>query len=136
VRYGPFRGSLLLGVLWGLWHLPVIDYLGAAYPHGAYWLPYALAFIVAMTAMRVLIAWVYTSTTSVLLAQLLHVSSTASLVVLGPSPISPAQEALWYAVYALVLWGIVAVVLAIYGNQLVRQPVPVVHAKEVRAWRR
>jgi uncharacterized protein len=85
VRYGSLRGSLLLGVLWGLWHLPVIDYLGAAYPHAAYWLPYALAFIVAMTAMRVLIAWVYTNTTSVLLAQLLHVSSTASLVVLGPS---------------------------------------------------
>jgi uncharacterized membrane protein len=123
-------------VLWGLWHLPVIDYLGAAYPHGSYWLPYALAFIVAMTAMRVLIAWVYTNTTSVLLAQLLHVSSTASLVVLGPSPISPAQEALWYAVYALVLWVIVAVVLAIYGNQLVRQPVPVGYAEETHAWKR
>jgi membrane protease YdiL (CAAX protease family) len=135
-RYGSLRGSLLLGVLWGLWHLPVINYLGAAYPHGSYWLPYALAFIVAMTAMRVLIAWVYTNTTSVLLAQLLHVSSTASLVVLGPSPVSPAQEALWYAVYALVLWGIVAVVLAIYGSQLVRRPVPVGYAEGTRAWKR
>jgi membrane protease YdiL (CAAX protease family) len=134
-RYGSLRGSLLLGVLWGLWHLPVINYLGAAYPHGSYWLPYALAFIVAMTAMRVLIAWVYTNTTSILLAGLMHVSSTASLVVLGPSPISPAQEALWYAVYALVLWGIVAVIVAIYGSQLMRQPVLIGHPKEARAWK-
>jgi membrane protease YdiL (CAAX protease family) len=136
VRYGSLRGSLLLGVLWGLWHLPVIDFLGAAYPHGSYWVPYALAFIVAMTAMRVLIAWVYTNTTSVLLAQLLHASSTASLVVLGPSPVSPAQEALWYAVYALALWGIVAVVVAIYGSQLVRRPVLVGYIKETSAWKR
>lgn len=37
--------GLLLGVLWGLWHAPVVDYLGAAAPHGVYWLPFFLAFI-------------------------------------------------------------------------------------------
>ena len=48
--------SILLGLLWALWHLPVINYLGTATPHGAYWLPFFLAFSLAMTAMRVLIA--------------------------------------------------------------------------------
>lgn len=28
--------AIVLGVLWGLWHAPVVDYLGAAAPHGAY----------------------------------------------------------------------------------------------------
>ncbi len=37
--------GVILGVLWGLWHAPVVDYLGAAAPHGAYWLPFFLSFI-------------------------------------------------------------------------------------------
>jgi uncharacterized protein len=32
--HGGFLASVLLGVLWGIWHLPVIDYLGMAAPHG------------------------------------------------------------------------------------------------------
>jgi uncharacterized protein len=27
--------ALILGLLWGIWHLPVIDFLGAAFPHGS-----------------------------------------------------------------------------------------------------
>ena len=71
--------SIALGLLWGIWHTPVIDYLGTATPHGAYWLRYFLAFTAAMTAMRVLIGWIYTNTKSVPLAQLMHASSTGSL---------------------------------------------------------
>src|SRR5207248_7245686 len=54
--------GITLGALWGLWHLPVIDYLGTATPHGAYWLRYFLAFTAVVSAMRVLIAWIYTHT--------------------------------------------------------------------------
>ena len=60
----------------GLWHLPVIDFLGTATPHARYLIAYFLAFTGAMTAMRVLIAWAYTNTKSVPLAQLMHASST------------------------------------------------------------
>ena len=96
--------AILLGVLWGCWHIPVIDYLGTATPHGQAWLPFFLAFTAAMTAIRVLIAWTYVNTQSILLAQLLHAFSTASLVVLSPASISGRQEALWYFVYAAALW--------------------------------
>jgi membrane protease YdiL (CAAX protease family) len=72
--------SILLGVLWGLWHIPVIDFLGTATPHGKYLPAYFLAFAGAMTAMRVLISWMYTNTRSVLLTQFMHATSTGSLV--------------------------------------------------------
>src|SRR5207248_2429844 len=75
--------SFGLGVLWGCWHIPVIDFLGTATPHSSFWLPYFLAFTAAMTAMRVLIGWIYANTKSVALAQLMHTSSTGSLVVLS-----------------------------------------------------
>src|SRR5262249_7108979 len=51
------RGSVVLGVLWGLWHLPVIDALGAASPHGRWLWGFSLAFIVMVSGLRVVIAW-------------------------------------------------------------------------------
>jgi len=98
------KSALLLGLIWGLWHLPVIDFLGAASPHGRYLLPFLLAFIVAMAAIRTFICYIYNQTGSLLLAQLFHVISTGSLVVLGPSSITPAKECLWYLCYGIILW--------------------------------
>jgi hypothetical protein len=98
----------------------VIDYLGTATPHGAYWLQYFLAFTAAMMAMRVLIGWIYTNTKSVALAQLMHASSTASLVVFSPGGVTAGQEALWYAVYAAALWLVVRIVTAGFGQGLMR----------------
>lgn len=116
--------SIVLGLLWSAWHLPVIDYLGTATPHGAFWLPFFLAFALAMTAMRVLIALIYTNTNSVLLAQLLHVSSTGSLVIFSPARVNAAQEVAWYALYGIVLW--LGVLLAAGKLTQERRPVPVV----------
>ncbi len=99
-----------------------MDFLGAAWPHGKSWPLFALSFAVAMTAMRILLVWLYSNTTSVWPTQLLHASSTASLVVLGPLHVTPAQEALWYGCYAASLWVVVAVVITLYSKHLVRQP--------------
>src|SRR5580704_7926648 len=110
--------AILLGLLWGAWHIPVIDYLGTSTPHGAYWLPFFLAFTAAMTAMRVLIAWTYANTKSVVLAQLLHASSTGSLVIFSPPRVTAAQESLWYALYAGALWLVVALIATTFGKRL------------------
>src|SRR5262249_19557095 len=115
-RLGLFRGSALLGIIWGIWHLPVIDYLGAATPHGAWWFRFVLAFVAAIAAVRILIGWGYAHTESVLLTQLLHASSTSSLAVFGPPRVTPGQEALWYAVYAAALWCTVAAIHAVSRN--------------------
>ncbi len=116
--------AVVLGLLWGIWHLPVIDYLGTATPHGAYWLHYFVAFTVAMTAMRVLICWIYVNTKSVWLCQLMHVVSTGSLVVFSPAAVSAAQETLWYAVYAGALWTVVAGIVLVSGTGLKALRVP------------
>ena len=119
--YSALASGILLGVLWGAWHLPVIDYLGTATPHGAFWLPYFLAFTAVMTAMRIVIAWVYANTKSVLLTQLMHVSSTGSLVIFSPGRVTAAQETLWYSVYAIALWAVVAIIVLNYGQDLTQQ---------------
>ncbi|MGA9042893.1 MAG: CPBP family intramembrane glutamic endopeptidase [Terriglobales bacterium] len=112
--------AILLGLLWSIWHLPVINFLGIASPHGAYWFPFLLSFTLAMTAMRVLISWIYSNTNSILLAQIMHVSSTGALVVFGAPRVNAAQEATWYGLYGVSLWLAVAIVVKIYGKRLTR----------------
>jgi len=113
--------SVVLGLLWATWHLPVVNYLGTATPHGSYWFPFFLVFAVAMTAMRVLICWIYTNTGSVLLAQLMHVSSTGSLVIFSAPRVTAAQEVTWYGIYGALLWLVVGIVVKVDGKRLRRQ---------------
>ena len=115
----PLLASVGLGLLWSLWHLPVIDHLGSAAPHGAYKLHYFLAFSCAMTAIRVVIAWLYSNTGSVLLSQLLHACSTSALVIFSPPRVNAGQEALWYFAYGTLLWLVVAIIALGWGPNLV-----------------
>lgn len=119
--WNAFPAAVLLGLLWVMWHAPVINYLGTITPHRSYWLPFFAAFGLAMTAMRVLICWMYINTRSVLLAQLMHVISTGSLVIFSPPRVNSRQEVLWYGVYGLTLWVVVASVYAVFGKRLSRR---------------
>ncbi len=75
-----------------------------------------------MTAIRVLICWVYVHTESILLAQLLHATSTGSLVIFGPPHLTASLETQWYAVYAGVLWVAVGIVALAFGKDLRFRP--------------
>jgi membrane protease YdiL (CAAX protease family) len=117
-RFGTLQAGVLLGLLWSAWHLPVIDFLGAASPHRTYLPLFFLSFATAMTAMRVLIGWAYQNTQSVLLAQFMHISSTAALVIFGPFQVTPAQETAWYFTYGTALWIVIAALVAWFGRAL------------------
>lgn len=103
--HSAFASAILLGLLWSAWHIPVIDYPGTATPHGPWWLEYFLAFAFAMTAIRVLISWLYVNTGSVLLAQLVHAASTGALVVLSPSRVSARPKSASGTPYMVVFYG-------------------------------
>jgi membrane protease YdiL (CAAX protease family) len=108
-KYSFIKSGLILGGFWVLWHLPVIDFLGAASPHGKYIWLFFLAFALAMSAMRMIISWIYIRTGSVLLAQFQHAMSTGCLVLLGPNGVTAGQEVVWYALFGVLLWGLVGI---------------------------
>jgi len=91
-RSGPLVGTLLLGVLWGLWHLPLFllipGYNGAGTGLVGILIPF-VAFVITVVAFAVILTWVFNNTRgSLLLAILLHASiNTASgmLSLLFPS---------------------------------------------------
>lgn len=121
LKWSPLKSAILLGLLWSLWHLPAINFLGASAPHGAYWFPFFLAFGFVMTAMRVLICWQYTNTASVLLAQIMHASSTGALVVFSP-PVSAGDETMWYVIYGCALWAVVGLIAVKRGQGNWQEP--------------
>ena len=121
LKYNVLTASTILGVLHGTWHL-VADYLGSIGAMGSYWLPHFLVqYVGAMTVTRILIGWVYTRTRSVLLAQLLHASSTGFLVALGPAALTPAQSTIADVGYVAVLSVVVAILLLTNGKQLLQE---------------
>jgi len=112
-RHGALRAGIVLGIVWSSWHV-VADFIGTSGSAGALWLPHFLVWSAAMTAMRMLIVWVYGHTRSVLLAQLMHASSTGSLGVFVPS-LSTRNDLLFYAAYAAILL-VMALLVALKGG--------------------
>lgn len=67
-NHGPLRASVILGLLWGGWHLPMFVAVGAATPY------YLALMIPYFVAGGVMFTWFYQRTNgSLLLAVLLHV---------------------------------------------------------------
>ncbi len=117
LRRSALAAGVLIGVLHSLWHVAA-DYLTASGARGVFWLPHFAMFLVSMTAMRVLVVWVYTHTRSLLLAQLMHASSTGFLSVLVPLSLTPRNDTIFYGVYAMALWAAVFLVVARCGEQM------------------
>jgi len=97
-RLGLARASLLLGVIWAVWHLPLFfipagDTYGQSFP----------VFLLQVTALSVAMAWLYWKTGgSLLLTMILHaaVNNTKDIV---PSVV-PAATNPWTLSGSLVAW--------------------------------
>jgi membrane protease YdiL (CAAX protease family) len=84
-RHGPLATGLIVGVLWGAWHILPKIWGAAAFDLVSY-IPVDLAYaIVGLTGFRILMVWVYDRTGSLLLGILMHTGLTASTLILQPS---------------------------------------------------
>jgi uncharacterized protein len=74
-KYSSLNASLILGVLWGLWHLPLFFIPGSFQST----LPF-VGFLLATLAQTIITTWVFNHTRgSVLLAAILHGSTDATI---------------------------------------------------------
>ena len=82
-RYGLRLGSVILGVVWAVWHLPLF-FIPAVETYGQSFLVWAMG----VMALSVTFAWVYANTNgSLLLTMLLHAAINQSLgIVSGALP--------------------------------------------------
>jgi uncharacterized protein len=110
-RQRPFSAGLFLGIAWALWHV-LVDFRQNFDAQGVAWLlEFALLYLAALTAYRLLMTWVYAHTHSLFLAVLMHASYTGWLLALYPRT-SFWHGLAWQGVFAAMLWVAVIVVYA------------------------
>src|SRR5215208_2338172 len=132
LRYGVLSTGLIVGVLWGAWHLLGNDIWASVAIAGD--LPLALFVVLRglsllvgeLLAFRVLMVWVYERTRSLLLAILMHASFAACTFILNPvvgtGAMSGSSLLTYDLVLAAALWIVVGVVAVSNGGHLSRQP--------------
>jgi membrane protease YdiL (CAAX protease family) len=108
-RYAPVAATLLLGVVWAFWHLPLLPVDTAAL-HGLAWLleegPLVVLRVLNIVGFAFLLTWIYNRTGSVLLALLLHAGINTANSTLVPLPL----EALVGDAYPTVLLAVTVAV--------------------------
>lgn len=115
-RHSVRRAGLVVGVLWGSWHLLTNVLWAAPAASGdlplSTFLPWSVlgGFVGYLVAFRVLMVWVYQRTGSILIAILMHVSVTASVLTLEPAGLTGVSALVASYAVAATLWIAVAAI--------------------------
>jgi membrane protease YdiL (CAAX protease family) len=104
---GPLVGTLILGVLWGVWHLPQFLVPEWAAQNGGSDPATIAAFLVLVMTLSPVLTWVYNRTGSLWLAMVTHASINASL---SMGPVLPAAGPM---LVGIVAFGAISLVLVI-----------------------
>jgi membrane protease YdiL (CAAX protease family) len=109
--HGPLLASVILGVLWALWHLPEFLVPSWAAPSGGGDILGITLFTITAIVISIVTTWVFNNTqASVLLAILVHTSTDAFTVPLGEMfPASALSRLLPF----LISFGVVALLLIV-----------------------
>lgn len=82
---GVIGGSCVLGLVWGVWHLPLYFMVGTWHAQMGFGLSGFWTFLVSSTGLTLLITWVYLHTTrSILAAMLLHFTANFTSQLVAP----------------------------------------------------
>jgi hypothetical protein len=124
LRYGVLTTGPIVGLLWATWHL-LVTFWTSGVTSGALSLSsYLLAPFLFLVVFRVLMVWVYDRTGGSLLVAgvLMHVSLTASTLILGSQGTAGVPLLTFDLVWAAVLGLVVAAAAVANGGHLSRQP--------------
>ena len=125
-KHSVLTTGLVVGIVWGAWHY-ITAFWGAGNEQGGFvllsFLPMMTFYILVLPAYRILMAWVYENSQSLLIAILMHASLTGNVIYLLLSPeLTEMALTIWYVVFAVPLWVIVGLLFKLdIKNLLVRQ---------------
>jgi membrane protease YdiL (CAAX protease family) len=113
---GKWRGSLVLGVLWGVWHIPYYLIRGVSI-FADFSIPYLvlslLFFVIGTTAFETMMTWMFQKTRgSLLFACIFHASNNA-FANLSFVPTAKEEQGLIFVLSAVVGWIVVWLIFTI-----------------------
>ena len=109
LRYGVLTTGLIVGLVWGLWHMPLFIASANASQSVPPLLKLAVLLFSFLPAFRVLMVWVYDRTGSLLVVMIMHMSQTATALIFA-IPAEDTPTVVSDLVYAVALWLFVALV--------------------------
>jgi membrane protease YdiL (CAAX protease family) len=133
---GEIRASVLLGMIWGVWHLPLL-LAGLNYPGVNVWLA-IIVFTFVTVALSFTYTWFYvTSSGSVLVAAVFHASTNQfSDTFWVPPLLSGANPFVPSLVSAVLIMALVVVVYGLFKRSVhVEEPERFIHPKLDGTWR-
>jgi uncharacterized protein len=133
---GEIRASLLIGVIWGVWHLPLIM-AGLNYPGANVWLA-IIIFTFTTVALSFTYTWFYVASSgSVLVAAVFHASTNNfSDAFWGPPLLSAASPFAPSLIGAVLIMALVVVVYKLFRRSVhVKDPERFIHPKLDGTWR-
>jgi membrane protease YdiL (CAAX protease family) len=119
-HHGVLGAGLILGFVWGAWHLLPNVWASRTYA-GSIPLPLSLiaGLFSSLLIFRVAMVWVYDRTQSLVVVMLMHASLTACSIILDP--VTTGVRLLTYTLaLAAVFWAFVAAVAIANGGRLTR----------------
>jgi membrane protease YdiL (CAAX protease family) len=118
-RYSALTASLILGVIWGLWHFNPVNF-------ASLW-PQAFWFFFNILPFTVLLTWVYNNThESLLLAVLFHTASNVCDWIVPTLPtVANASGIRPFIIQGVLVWITAIVVIAIYGPKHLSRNIPI-----------
>ena len=110
LRYGILTTGLLVGVIWGAWHIMANDiwaiqtYSGGLNPV-VYAVLSGISFLIGqLPPFRLLMVWVYENTGSLLVTMVMHFSLTACSIAFSPTSMSGWQVFIYSLSVAAAMW--------------------------------
>lgn len=114
-KYTAEKASWILGIAWGLWHLPAN--LAIPYLTGTLTIPFVVMIVMALTfgivGWTIVLTWFYNNTKSLFLIIFIHgfMNTLQSYLILSSNnPVAPIM-------YVLVAWAIAVFLLKRYGSK-------------------
>lgn len=125
VHYSAVTTALIVGVLWGVWHILIAFWssggLAGDEPLAIFVAGFLAFYLGALPAYRLLMVWVYDRTLSLPVTMLMHASLSASTLILQPTA-TGIPYLTWNLVLAVALWSVVAAVAVLHRGQITRRP--------------
>ena len=118
-RYSSLASSFIVGIIWGLWHIPTV-YL--AYRQFGVWAVIAFIFVVhifAIIAQSTAMTWIHNNTNNNLVLMIVfHFSLTGTALFVFPLQLPVIEGLLHQFIYGLFYWLAVGVVVLVFGRRL------------------